>query len=174
MPGGVSTVIGTKRRTTPDLATFANGAAIRYFDFNDLYFGREPGHPSDNITACLAIAEAEGRNGRDFLLAMLHPFMPFITEELWARTAVPDGRASLLIEAMWPAVKAPPAFEIAQKELEWVIELVKGVRSVRAEMNVPPSAKIALLLKDASPAERENRIDEKSRPRSPRATNASS
>ena len=71
VPGGVSTVIGTKRRTTPDLATFANGAAIRYFDFNDLYFGREPGHPSDNITACLAIAEAEGRNGRDFLLAMV-------------------------------------------------------------------------------------------------------
>lgn len=71
VPGGVSTVIGTKRRTTPDLATFANGAAIRYFDFNDLYFGREPGHPSDNISACLAIAEAEGRNGRDFLLAMV-------------------------------------------------------------------------------------------------------
>ena len=71
VPGGVSTVIGTRRRTTPDLATFANGAAIRYFDFNDLYFGREPGHPSDNISACLAIAEAEGRNGRDFLLAMV-------------------------------------------------------------------------------------------------------
>lgn len=71
VPGGVSTVIGTKRRTTPDLATFANGAAIRYFDFNDVYFGREPRHPSDNITACLAVAEAEGRNGRDFLLAMV-------------------------------------------------------------------------------------------------------
>jgi 2-methylcitrate dehydratase len=70
-PGGISTVIGTKQRTTPDLATFANGAAIRYFDYNDLYFGREPGHPSDNISACLAIAEAEGRTGRDFLLAMI-------------------------------------------------------------------------------------------------------
>jgi 2-methylcitrate dehydratase len=71
VPGGTSTVIGTRRRTTPDLATFANGAAIRYFDFNDLYSGREPGHPSDNIAACLAIAEAEGRSGRDFLLAMV-------------------------------------------------------------------------------------------------------
>jgi 2-methylcitrate dehydratase len=71
VPGGVSTVMGTRRRTTPDLATFANGAAIRCFDFNDLYFGREPGHPSDNISACLAIAEAEGRSGRDFLLAMV-------------------------------------------------------------------------------------------------------
>lgn len=72
VPGGVSTVIGTKRRTTPDLATFANGAAIRYFDFNDIYFGKEPGHPSDIvIPAGLAIAEAEGRSGRDFLLGMV-------------------------------------------------------------------------------------------------------
>lgn len=71
VPSGVSTVIGSARRTTPDLAAFANGAAIRYFDFNDLYFGRESGHPSDNIAACLAIAEQEGRSGRDFLLAMV-------------------------------------------------------------------------------------------------------
>ena len=71
VPTGVSTVIGTAQRTTPDLATFANGAAIRYFSFNDLYFGREPGHPSDNIASCLAIAELEGRSGRDFLLAMV-------------------------------------------------------------------------------------------------------
>ncbi len=68
---GACTVIGTAKRTTPDLATFANGAAIRYYDFNDIYSGKEPGHPSDNITACLAIAEAEQRSGRDFLLAMV-------------------------------------------------------------------------------------------------------
>ncbi len=68
---GACTVIGTGRRTTPELATFANGAAIRYYDYNDTYFGKEPGHPSDNITACLAMAEAEGRSGRDFLLAMI-------------------------------------------------------------------------------------------------------
>ncbi len=68
---GTCTVIGTAKRTTPELATFANGAAIRYYDYNDTYFGKEPGHPSDNITACLAIAEAEGCSGRDFLLAMV-------------------------------------------------------------------------------------------------------
>ena len=70
-PGGVSTVVGTAKRTSPELAAFANGAAIRYYDYNDTYFGKEPGHPSDNITACLAIAEAEGCSGRDFLLAMV-------------------------------------------------------------------------------------------------------
>jgi 2-methylcitrate dehydratase len=69
VPGGVSTVIGTAKQTTPDLAAFANGAAIRYYDFNDLYYGREPGHPSDISGACLAVAEAERRTGRDLLLA---------------------------------------------------------------------------------------------------------
>ncbi|MGZ5939009.1 MAG: valine--tRNA ligase [Rhizomicrobium sp.] len=94
---------------------------------------------------------------RDYLLAMLHPFMPFITEELWARTAGPAGRKNLLIEAEWPSFATPVQFEEAQAELEWVIELVKGVRSVRAEMNVPPAARVALLLKDAGPVDR-NRL----------------
>ena len=57
--GGRSSVIGTDRRTTPDLATFANCAAVRYHDFNDVYVGRFAGHPSDYIAACLAVAEAE-------------------------------------------------------------------------------------------------------------------
>jgi valyl-tRNA synthetase len=89
---------------------------------------------------------------RDQILKLLHPFMPFITEELWARTAEhADPRASLLIEAPWPDFAALPANEDARTEMRWLIDLVSGVRSVRAEMNVPPSAKIALLLKDATP-----------------------
>jgi valyl-tRNA synthetase len=94
---------------------------------------------------------------RDQLLKLLHPFMPFITEELWARTAEAEGAAprdSLLIEATWPTAAAA-GNDAARAEMNWVIDLVKGVRSVRAEMNVPPSAKIALLLKDASPESRE-------------------
>ncbi len=90
---------------------------------------------------------------RDQILKLLHPFMPFITEELWARTAEhADPRASLLIEAPWPDYAALPANEDARAEMRWLIDLVSGVRSVRAEMNVPPSAKTALLLKDATPA----------------------
>jgi valyl-tRNA synthetase len=88
---------------------------------------------------------------RDQLLKLLHPFMPFITEELWQRTAEGSTpRASLLIEAPWPVLSALPANDAALAEMQWVIDLVSGVRSVRAEMNVPPSAKIALELKDAS------------------------
>ncbi|MDA4116949.1 MAG: MmgE/PrpD family protein [Thaumarchaeota archaeon] len=65
-----ATVIGTGKKTTVDMATFVNGAMIRYFDFNDTYLSKEPAHPSDNISAVLATAEAEGRSGRDMLLAM--------------------------------------------------------------------------------------------------------
>ncbi|MBV9539656.1 MAG: valine--tRNA ligase, partial [Alphaproteobacteria bacterium] len=89
---------------------------------------------------------------RDQILKILHPFMPYITEELWARIAEGGAqRETLLIEAPWPVVTAPAGAEAASAEMNWVIALVSGVRSVRTEMNVPPSAKIALLLKDPDP-----------------------
>ena len=88
---------------------------------------------------------------RDRILALLHPFMPYITEELWARTVEHlSPRASLLIEAPWPVSVEVAAGDVASDEMGWVIHLVAGVRSIRAEMNVPPSAKIALVLKDAN------------------------
>jgi 2-methylcitrate dehydratase len=68
---GGSTVIGTSHRTTPDLASFANGAAFRYYDLNDVYVGRTACHPSDNIAACLAVAEAEGARASDLVTAIV-------------------------------------------------------------------------------------------------------
>ncbi len=68
--GGVSSVIGTNKRTTPDLASFANGAAIRYYDLNDVYVGRFAGHPSDNIAPCLAVAEAERASAEELITAI--------------------------------------------------------------------------------------------------------
>ncbi len=70
LPGGTSTVLGTRDRATADVATFVNGTMVRHLDFNDGYLGLEPGHPSDNIPACLAVAEAEGRSGRDLVTAI--------------------------------------------------------------------------------------------------------
>ncbi|HEV2390342.1 MAG TPA: MmgE/PrpD family protein [Nitrososphaerales archaeon] len=70
-PGSASTLLGTKEKTTPDMATFVNGGMVRYFDFNDTYLSKEPGHPSDNIPACLATAEMEGRSGKELLLAIV-------------------------------------------------------------------------------------------------------
>jgi len=67
--GNAATIIGTKQRTTLEWAAFANGAAIRADDINDGYTGT--GHPSDNIAACLPVAEAEGASGADLLLSMV-------------------------------------------------------------------------------------------------------
>ena len=68
--GGAASVIGTDRRTTPDLATFANGTAFRYYDLNDVYVGRFAGHPSDHIAACLAVAEAERASAEELIIAI--------------------------------------------------------------------------------------------------------
>ena len=68
---GTSTIIGTNRRTTPDLAAFANGAAIRYLDFNDTYVGKFAIHPSDNIAPCLAVAEAERASAQELITAIV-------------------------------------------------------------------------------------------------------
>jgi len=67
-PSG-ATVWGTKHRTTPDLAAFANGAMVRYLDYNDTYLSLEPAHPSDNISACVAVTQNAGRTGEDLILA---------------------------------------------------------------------------------------------------------
>lgn len=66
-----SSVFGTDLRTTPELAAFANGIMVRFLDYNDGYMGLEPGHPSDSIPACLALAEAEGAPGGELITAIV-------------------------------------------------------------------------------------------------------
>ena len=82
----------------------------------------------------------------DQILHLLHPFMPFITEELWEQLA--EGRATKLISSFWPEQRSKDAN--ADAEMEWLVKLISSVRAVRAEMNVPPSAKMPLLIKGAS------------------------
>ena len=65
-----STIIGTTTKTSPDIATFVNGAMTRYFDFNDTYLSKEPAHPSDNISSCLAVAQMKQRSGKELILAI--------------------------------------------------------------------------------------------------------
>ncbi|CUU11443.1 MAG: MmgE/PrpD family protein [Fimbriimonadales bacterium] len=64
-----ATIIGTRHKASPDWAAFANGLLIRYLDYNDTYLSKEPAHPSDNLAAVLAVAEAEGSSGKEVLLA---------------------------------------------------------------------------------------------------------
>ncbi|BBF82463.1 valyl-tRNA synthetase [Asticcacaulis excentricus] len=82
----------------------------------------------------------------DQCLILLHPVMPFITEELWAAT---DGRANALIVEQWPVYDAAAIDAAADTEINWLIELISEVRSVRSEMNVPGSAKVPLTLTGA-------------------------
>lgn len=70
-PVPASTVLGTRLRTTPDLAAFANGVMVRFLDYNDGYMAQEPSHPSDAIAACLALAEAEGAPGAELVAAIV-------------------------------------------------------------------------------------------------------
>jgi valyl-tRNA synthetase len=114
---------------------------------------------------------------RDEILKLLHPFMPFVTEELWAVTAKREG---LLALAAWPrratvltaelvelmAASSPiepvPALALplletaefsdpaAEAEIGWVVDLVTAIRSVRAEMNITPATLTALVLSGAS------------------------
>jgi 2-methylcitrate dehydratase len=66
-----STLFGTRKKTTPDLAAFVNGIMVRYFDYNDTYLSKEPAHPSDNIGPCFSVAESEHATGKDLLLSII-------------------------------------------------------------------------------------------------------
>jgi valyl-tRNA synthetase len=88
----------------------------------------------------------------DEALKLLHPFMPFITEELWAKLApAGEGRESLLMLAPWPERRGLENAQ-ADAEIGWVIRLVSDVRSVRTEMNVPAGAKVPLVIAGANTA----------------------
>jgi valyl-tRNA synthetase len=85
----------------------------------------------------------------DEIYKLLNPFMPFMTEELWAHTAGEGAeRQTLLCHAAWPN----PQFEVveAAAEINWLVDLVTGLRSVRAEMNVPPAAIAPLVMVGAN------------------------
>jgi valyl-tRNA synthetase len=82
----------------------------------------------------------------DQILVTLHPFMPFITEELWH--AIKDKRDYDLIDASWPEVIE--ADEAAVDEVNWAIRFITEIRSTRAEMNIPASAKATALVVGAS------------------------
>ncbi|NRG18635.1 valine--tRNA ligase [Rhizobiales bacterium] len=93
----------------------------------------------------------------DEILKILHPFMPFLTEELWARTV--DGgeaRPELLIHTRWPGSVAGDA--VAAAEINWLVDVISEIRSVRAEMNVPAGAQIPLVVTGAQAVTR-TRLD---------------
>jgi valyl-tRNA synthetase len=87
----------------------------------------------------------------DEILRLLHPFMPFISEELWSVTAErgPQRHHMLALDA-WPAHDGLDD-EVAEAEIGWVIDLITAIRSVRVEMNIPAATMLLLVLANASP-----------------------
>lgn len=81
------------------------------------------------------------------MLKLLHPIMPFITEELWQSFA---GQKDFLMTLKWPGIEAQTMTQDIE-EVDWIIAFISTVRSVRADLNVPAGAKIGLQIKDASP-----------------------
>lgn len=87
----------------------------------------------------------------DQILTLLHPFMPFITEELWHAMAPADRpREHDLIVARWPMADARSIDPGAAVEIDWLIRLVSEIRTARTELNVPPGARLTLHVRDAA------------------------
>jgi len=84
----------------------------------------------------------------DQMLRLLHPFMPFITEEIWQ--SIPHTGDALIV-AKWPAYRAELSFKTECEQMESVMEAIRAIRNRRAEMNVPPSKKAALFVLTAKP-----------------------
>ncbi|MDP3068426.1 MAG: class I tRNA ligase family protein, partial [Methylocystis sp.] len=96
----------------------------------------------------------------DQIYALLHPFMPFLTEELWAIKGA-DGpkRETMLALASWPSLEGLEDAE-AESEIGWVVDLISEVRSLRAEMNLTSETELLLLGADDALKARATRWDE--------------
>ncbi|WP_433910999.1 valine--tRNA ligase [Sphingomonas yabuuchiae] len=82
----------------------------------------------------------------DQILVLLHPFMPFITEELWHAMGARDHD---LIVAQWPMADARALDPEAEREIDWLIRLVSEIRAARTELSVPPGARLPMHVRDA-------------------------
>ncbi len=93
------------------------------------------------------------------LLRLLHPIMPFITEELWQRVAPLAGRqGDTIMLQPWPEPEADKIDSAAEAELEWVKQFIMGVRQIRSEMNLKPGQPLPVLLQNGDDSDRE-RLD---------------
>ncbi|MEM6489326.1 MAG: valine--tRNA ligase [Pseudomonadota bacterium] len=104
-----------------------------------------------------AAAQAETRAtaawALDRIIVALHPFMPFITEELWTQIGThAGGRNSMCVHADWPVLSPLLVDAEADAEMEWTIRLIEGIRSLRVEMNVPDGALIEMVMTGHTPA----------------------
>ena len=100
-----------------------------------------------------AAAQAETKAAIGWVLAqivhLLHPLMPYVSEEVWGQLSNGSG---LLLTAAWPDLPADLHDPASAAEMDWVVAAISAIRAVRNEINVPPGARVPLLVKDADAA----------------------
>jgi valyl-tRNA synthetase len=129
----------------------ASGAAYRFTwnTFCDWYLELAKPIFNGEDEAAKAETRATAAWALDEILKVLHPIMPFLTEELWERLG-DEGNAhdGLLMLTAWPEPKVSD--EAAAGEINWLVDLISEIRSVRAEMNIPAGAKVSVVVAGAS------------------------
>ncbi|MGO1160387.1 valine--tRNA ligase [Brucella pseudogrignonensis] len=145
------------RAVTEGIANYrfneAAGAAYRFVwnQFCDWYLELLKPIFMGEDEAAKAEAQATAAYCLDEIYKMLHPFMPFMTEELWTLTAGEGTkRESVLALADWPQLSFED--EESATDINWFVDLVMGIRSVRAEMNVPAGAVAPIVVLEANAA----------------------
>ena len=137
------------KAVTENLEKFELGIAVQklydfiWDNFCDWYIelckSRLQGEEADNARRVLCYVMTG-------MLTLLHPFMPFITEEIWQ--SLPHEGEALMI-APWPVYDPALCFPAQEKEMEQIMEVIRSIRNRRAEMNVPPSKKADLYIETA-------------------------
>ena len=107
----------------------------------------KPALHSDNAIA-KAEVQAATKWAIDQALRLLHPFMPFVTEEVWPK---PPSANHLMLD-VWPSLSDSLINQAADTEINWLIEAIGEIRSVRSEMNVPAGAQVPLVVVGADAA----------------------
>ena len=116
----------------------------------------KPGEPSAD-EAARDETQATAAWVLDVILKLLHPVMPYLTEELWGQTAdlgAPREHKGFLMVARWPDLPSSLIDAAADAEIGLIVEAISEGRSVRAELNVPNSARPSLLVVEANEAQR--------------------
>ncbi len=121
-----------------------------WYEFCDWYLEfAKPVLQSQDAAAAAATRDTLARV-LETLLRLLHPLMPFITEEIWQRIAPLAGVAGQsIVVAPWPNAADFPADAAAEAEIGWVMQAVLGIRQIRGEMDIAPSRRVPVLLQHA-------------------------
>ncbi|MDR0570003.1 MAG: valine--tRNA ligase [Clostridiales Family XIII bacterium] len=131
---------------------------LTWGEFCDWYIELVKGRLYGEDEGSKAVARAVLLKTLGNILKLLHPFMPFITEEIWGYLPKPawarQRDEGMLISASWPEVGADPGRETAAKRLERAMEAIRSIRNIRAEAEAAPSRRLAAaVLADAETAE---------------------